>query len=270
AVLVLRAVGTEVGWGFQFQQPIFVAVVGGILVLLAENAFGLFELGVPSTGAVAAVSRARGLARSAGEGAPAVALATPCSAPFLGTAVGVALASPAPVVVLVFVALGLGLAAPFVVLTLASGARRFLPRPGAWMGRLKEILGFALLGACAWLLWIYGRQGGGGAGLVVVWLLVAFGGWLVARSRRRGLALAAAAILVGAWGYRTLAPRAADAGLSWRAYDEGAIATDVAAGRPVFVDFTADWCITCKGNERVAPATHAVRRKVAATRAALY
>lgn len=270
AVLVLRAAGTEVGWGFQFQQPIFVAVVGAILVLLAENAFGVLELGVPATGAVAAVSRARGLARSAGEGALAVVLATPCSAPFLGTAVGVALASPAPVVVLVFVALGLGLGAPFVLLTLVPGARRLVPKPGAWMGRLKEILGFALLGACAWLLWIYGRQSGGAVGLVVLWLLVAFGGWMVGRWRRSWLALAAAAVLVGGWGYLTFAPRRAATGLPWRAYDEGAIATDVAAGRPVFVDFTADWCITCKVNERVAIDTDAVKQKVAHTKAALY
>jgi thiol:disulfide interchange protein len=271
AVLVLRALGTEVGWGFQFQHPVFVAVVGAILVLLAENAFGVFEIGVAGTGAVETVSRARGLLRSVAEGGLAVVLATPCSAPFLGTAVGVALVSPAPVVILVFVALGLGLAAPFVLLTLIPAARRLVPRPGVWMERLKELLGFALLGAAAWLLWIYGRQTEDVPALLVLWLLVAFGGWLVGRMRRRWLAVALAMVLVG--GYAAYLVRPAGPGkdaLSWRAWDEAAVAADVRAGRPVLVDFTADWCLTCKVNERVALDTAAVKRKVDDAEVALY
>jgi len=269
AVLVLRALGTQVGWGFQFQHPVFVAVVGGILVLLAENAFGVFEIGVGATRAVDTVSRTRGLLRSVAEGALAVVLATPCSAPFLGTAVGFALVSPAPVVILVFVALGLGLAAPFVVLTLVPAARRRVPWPGVWMERLKEMLGFALLGAAAWLLWIYGRQTDDAPALLVLWLLVAFGGWLVGRLRRRWLAVALATALVGGYVAYLSRPAPSDA-LSWRAWDETAVAADVRAGRPVLVDFTADWCLTCKVNERVALDTEAVKKKVNDAEVALY
>src|SRR5690606_188599 len=124
-----------------------------VLVVLALGLFGLFELGLDATSLATRVDRADGLRRSVGEGVLAVLLATPCSAPFLGTAIGFAFASDAPVIVAIFSAVGVGLAAPFAVIALVPGARRLLPRPGAWMRALQQLFGFFLLGAALWLVW---------------------------------------------------------------------------------------------------------------------
>ena len=160
AVIGLRAAGHSVGWGFQFQEPLFVSLVTGLIVAMALNMFGVFELLARTDGVAKAVDGSSGLSRSAGEGVLAVLLATPCSAPFLGTAVGFALARPPLVILAVFVALGIGLALPFVVLVMLPGVARLLPRPGPWMDHAKNALGFALLGTAIWLLWVLGQLTG--------------------------------------------------------------------------------------------------------------
>ncbi len=144
------------GWGFQFQEPLFVAAVSAVLVAFALNLFGVFHVGTDGTALVEKVDSSHGLARSAGEGVLAVVLATPCSAPLLGTAVGFALAAGPATVLATFLMLGLGLALPFCLLVLVPGLSKFLPKPGAWMERGKQLLGFALLGTTVWLVWVMG------------------------------------------------------------------------------------------------------------------
>ncbi|MEM6733167.1 MAG: cytochrome c biogenesis protein CcdA, partial [Myxococcota bacterium] len=199
-VVALRAAGTTVGWGFQFQSPLFVSGIGALLVAFSLNLFGVFELSVNATGLSASADSADGLRRSFLEGVLAVLLATPCTAPLLGSAVGFALSQPPWVILLAFFTIGLGLAAPFVILVLAPGASRFLPAPGNWMVTLKQVLGFVLLGSALWLAWVVGRGYGEDAMAatlaffitvgIAVWL---FGRWQLAgpkaRWASRGLAV---------------------------------------------------------------------------------
>jgi thiol:disulfide interchange protein/DsbC/DsbD-like thiol-disulfide interchange protein len=275
AVLVVRAATDQVGWGMQFQQPAFLIAVGALLVVLAVNAFGGLEIGIGAGALTRAVDARAGLARSAGEGVLAVVLATPCSAPFLGTGIGAALVAPPAVVVVAFVAAGLGLAAPFVLLTVVPGARRILPRPGPWMLRLKQAVGFALLAAAVWLAWILGRGFGvdAFAGALAFWLAVGVAAWIIgatleAAPGRRIVFVLIAVALAAITGIVTLDTRPdtggaqARLGAGWEPWSDDAVAAHLGAGRPVLVDFTADWCLTCKVNERTVLGTDEVRAAV--------
>jgi thiol:disulfide interchange protein DsbD len=280
-VLGLREAGTQVGWGFQFQEPLFIAALCAILVLFALNLFGVFEVSVSPNELANKTHQASGMKRSFGEGVLAVILATPCSAPFLGTAVGFALASSAPTILAIFLMLGLGLAAPFVLLTMVPGAAKVLPRPGAWMNVLKEILGFALLGTVIWLFWILGQMTGS-AGIVQVLIFLsalALGAWFFGKiqyreegARKWLMTLLAAALVAGVGVYvldfertqKTSSTTAvAEGDIDWREWNEEAVQKELAAGRVVFVDFTADWCITCKVNERTIIDTDRVKKAIA-------
>lgn len=280
-VIGLRFGGTQVGWGFQFQQPHFLAALVVILVLFALNLFGVFEVTMNAQNIHDKAQASSGVKRSVWEGVLAVILATPCSAPFLGTAVGFALSSGPLTIIAVFFTLGLGLAAPMIVLTLMPGWAKLLPRPGMWMEHLKTTLGFALLGSAIWIFWLLGRQVGVdsmGAVLsfiavlgLAAWIfgLVQFNQW----SRRKVISLALAAALIGAAGYVVfpleVAPKEGRAAnksdaaggdsIDWQDWSDEAVAEALAEGRPVFVDFGADWCLTCKVNEKNAIETQAVR-----------
>ncbi len=280
AVIGLRMAGTHVGWGFQFQQPYFLAALLVILVLFALNLFGVFEVTVGSQRLHKKAGEASGLRRSAWEGVLAVVLATPCSAPFLGTAVGFALTSNAITIIAVFAMLGLGLAAPMVVLTLVPGWAKVLPRPGNWMTHLKTFLGFALVATAMWILWIFGRQTGvdamglmlmfSGTIAVAAWLygLVQFAPW----SKLKIATLTAAIVVIGAGAYLAFpidaqprqAQQSANAdGIDWQPWSEEAVDEALAQRRPVFVNFTADWCLTCQVNEENAIETDRVHQAVA-------
>ena len=279
-VIGLRVFGTEVGWGFQFQEPHFLAALLVILVLFALNLFGLFEVTVGSEGLHKTAESASGLRKSAWKGVLAVVLATPCSAPFLGTAVGFALASSAPTIIAVFAMLGLGLAAPMVVLMLAPGWARLLPRPGAWMEHLKHFLGFALVGTAIWIVWLLGRQAGVDvmgqmlmlSGVVAlaawIWGLVQFQPW----TWKKAACVVVAAGLVAATAMVVLPIDAEpparqqaqlDEEIDWQPWSEEAVDDALARGRPVFVNFTADWCLTCQVNKENAIETEPVYRAVA-------
>ncbi len=265
-VLALRAAGTQVGWGFQFQSPIFVAVISTVLVTFALNLFGVFEISVDVSAAAEIGNEAVGARRSFFEGLLAVVLATPCSAPFLGTAVGFAFASPATHIVAIFLAIGAGLAAPFVLVTLIPAWSGLIPRSGPWMLKLRAGLGFALLATQIWLFSIIGGLSGlqGVVLLSSLLLALAFGLWIFGNLQGRpsgrytaaGVAILTIAALVQLDGVLGEArPASASAALAvsgpWEPWSEKATREALATGKPVFVAFSADWCITCKVNEEL-------------------
>jgi thiol:disulfide interchange protein DsbD len=259
AVLALRAAGSEVGWGFQFQSPGFLVAISALCVAFALNLFGVFEIGFVPGGLASVGAGAQGARRSFFEGLLAVALATPCSAPFLGTAVGFAFASGGLLVAAVFLAIGLGLAAPFLLICAFPPAARWLPRSGRWMGELRGVLGFALLATVVWLVWVMGRSAGtdAAAGLLALLLVVAFVARLFGRlEQRRGLraALLAAGVALVASSPNWItaespASHAPETEIEATAWSPEAVASLREAGRPVLVVFTADWCLTCQMNE---------------------
>jgi thiol:disulfide interchange protein DsbD len=260
-VVALRWSGTAVGWGFHLQEPLFVVLVAAVVVVFAMNLLGAFEFEL-GTGALAELGAgAVGARRSFFDGLLAVVLATPCSAPFLGTAIGFAFASPAPVILAIFLAIGLGLAAPFLAIAIVPAGARLMPRAGPWMLELRRGLGFALIATALWLVWIIGRTAGIDAMTAVLFLLlaIAFASWsfgLIQRRRRASgilLVLAVTGLLVSGLGSIRLErdpqedrPAPADAPRAW---SHEALRTSLAEGRPVFAYFTADWCLTCKVNE---------------------
>ncbi len=272
-VLALRAGGSSVGWGFQFQEPLFVAAVAAVLVAFALNLFGVFNVGTDGTALVEKVDSSHGFSRSAGEGVLAVVLATPCSAPLLGTAVGFALAAGPATVLATFFMLGLGLALPFCLLVLVPGLTKLLPKPGAWMEHGKQLLGFALLGTTVWLVWVMGGLTGvdGMARLLSFLAVVGLGAWLYglaqgASGGRKAAGVAAVVAVLAVGGGLSLrfeetgpAVRKASMVAEAQPWDEAAVAAALKAGQPVFVDFTADWCLTCKFNERTVLTREEVR-----------
>lgn len=274
-VVGLKLTGNQAGWGFQFQSPYFLAGLSAVLVVFSLNLFGVFEVGIPMGSRLGGVTTPEsGLQRSFMEGLLCVLLSTPCSAPFMGTAVGFALASDAFTILLVFTMLGLGLASPFLVLTAWPAWAKWLPKPGDWLLWLKQFLGFTLLGTTLWLLWLLGVSfGADGMTRGLIFLLgLSLSAWLYGlvqyrEGTRKWVVLALAMGIAVAVSVQTLQFSPATAVEStedgWVPFDEAAIQTHVKAGRPVFVDFTADWCITCKVNERTVLATDTVRQAVA-------
>lgn len=271
-LIVLRAAGAEIGWGFQLQSPLVVGALAYLLFALGLSLSGVLTIGERWTGIGQRLAGRPGYAGSFFTGALAAVAATPCTAPFMGVAVGYALTQPAVPALLVFEALGLGLALPFLILSLVPAWRRLLPPPGGWMVRLKQALAFPLYASVAWLVWVVSRQAGPDAVAFVLagLLLIAFGAWLHWATRatrspsgRRAASLVALACVAGALALGPLMapspapPAAADpAGAPMPARAEPFTAARLAElraqGTPVFVNFTAAWCITCLVNEKVA------------------
>ncbi len=286
ALLVLRAGGEQLGWGFQLQEPRFVAVVALLLFAMALSFSGVWALGGRFVGAGQRLTEGRGARAAFFTGALAVVVASPCTAPFMGTALGWALVQPTASALAVFAALGVGLAAPMLVLGFAPALARALPRPGPWMEGFRQLLAFPLYLTVVWLLWVYGEQT---SALGMAWLLaaltaLAFALWLVGRRPamrspgfRRVAAVAAAAALAIAVDLplSASAPPPATAGATAAGDDraepwsEQRLAELRDAGRPVLVNMTAAWCITCLANERIALATDTVRQALA-TRGVVY
>jgi len=273
ALLVARAGGAAVGWGFQFQSPIFVAAMSWLLLAIGLNLSGVFEVGLGATGAGQNLAEKPGHAGSFFTGLLAVVAATPCTAPFMGAAVGAALSASPLVCLALFAALGLGLAAPYALLGLVPRLARLLPRPGAWMLRLRQALAFPMYASAAWLVWVLAQQAGDIGVLIALAgaLLVAFGAWIYGVGQQgsgprpilRGLvaasALGLAALLPQLGG--AAAPRAAatTAAAGAEPFNSARLAALRQAGKPVFVNMTAAWCITCLVNERTTLSTAAVK-----------
>ncbi|MEA2726182.1 MAG: hypothetical protein QOF70_657 [Acetobacteraceae bacterium] len=277
ALLAARAAGTAAGWGFQFSSPVFVAGMTWLLFAVGLNLSGVFQVGGGLAGAGNGLTERHGVAGSFFTGLLAVLVATPCTAPFMGVAVAAGLAAPPAVTVLVFMVMGLGLAAPYVALASIPGLARLMPRPGRWMEVLKQALAFPMYGAAAWLIWVVSQEAGpnGVLGTAVGVVLVGFAGWVFGTTQASGVqprrfgqaaavmsVLAALAVLSGISAVPVGA--SAEASANAEAFTPERLAALRAQGRPVFVNMTAAWCVTCLVNERVAIGTEQVRKAFAA------
>jgi thiol:disulfide interchange protein len=276
-LLLLRTGGAAVGWGFQLQSPIVVGLLSYLLFAMGLSLSGVADLGVGLGGIGSRLADRAGLVGAFATGVLAAVVATPCTAPFMGAALGFALIAPTPVALAVFVALGAGLAAPIVLATAVPSVARLLPRPGPWMLWFKQILAFPLYATVAWLLWVLIQEvGPASAFLALLGLVpVGFAVWIYGRTRsggtagrRLGTGLAtmglAASVIVAA----TLAPAGAppggatdvaSAGLGYENFSPDRLTRLVGEHRPVFVNLTAAWCITCLVNERTTLESRAVR-----------
>ena len=272
-LMVLRAGGESLGWGFQLQSPPVVALLALLMFALALNLSGVFEIGLSLT-RLGTAGAGGGYGDSLLTGGLAVLVAAPCTAPFMGAALGFALVQSPVLGLLVFTALGLGLALPFVVLASAPRLLRFLPRPGPWLETLKQLFAFPLYATVVWLLWVLGQQAGVNALAIVLLAMITFamGAWLWARGVRNDGTLprlTAAFLMLLAIGIsvagsrNAIAPTSATASTGngaadWQPWSVSTVRDLRATGRPVFVDFTAAWCLSCQVNERVALRTDAV------------
>ena len=281
-LLALRAAGNEIGWGYQLQSPVIVSLLALVMLVAALNMAGVFTVGPIGGRMLSVADRQSGPMQDVMNGALVVLLATPCSAPFISSAAGYALTSGAIPAFTVFTAIAVGLAWPVVVIAVAPSLRRLVPRPGAWMVTLRQFLVFPLLATAAWLTWVVGRQAGVDVmgALLAAMTIVSLSLWLFGKlghsdraSVRYGGLLLASAAFVSAVIFAVVAslnanPTAAPAGnageatgseLAWQPFSDSTLRLARQSGSPVLLDVTADWCLTCKVNERVAFASDRVR-----------
>jgi len=273
-LLALRAGGEQIGWGFQLQSPAVVAALAVLFTLIGLNLTGVFEFGSVLPSSVAAARARHPLVDSALTGVLAVAVASPCTAPFMAASLGLALTLPTHEALAIFAALGLGMAAPYLAASAWPRLARALPRPGPWMANFKVLMAFPMFATVVWLTWVLGQQTSidGAAALLGLLVAVAFAAWALGsptlgRGARRGFAAVAMVLLAAAlvwavpsWRQDALAATAGTAtgaagGTSeekdgWQAWSAERVAQAMAEGRPVFVDFTAAWCVTCQVNKR--------------------
>jgi thiol:disulfide interchange protein DsbD len=265
-VLALRAVGEQLGWGFQLQSPVVVSVLAAFFTLIALNLFGLFEFGQILPSRVASFQYKHPVMDAALSGVLAVAVASPCTAPFMGASLGLAMTLPTWQALSIFVAMGLGLAAPYLLASFMPAVARLLPHPGPWMVTLRQLLAFPMLATVVWLLWVLGQQTSLDAAMFALagLLLLAAFIWAITQHSRaaHGLAWLLAAAL--AWGAMNFAHEleapatgavesnttTSNGSAVWQPWSEAAVAQSLAQGRPVFVDFTAAWCVTCQINKK--------------------
>lgn len=270
-LLALRAGGEAVGWAFQLQSPWFVALLIYLFFVMGLSLSGVFEFGTRFMGAGSSLASASGYKGSFFTGVLATVVASPCTAPFMGAALGFALSQSWVVAMLVFAFLGLGMALPFLILSFSPALMKFMPRPGAWMNTFKEFMAFPMYATVLWLLWVLGNQTGvnGMAAVVGSCLLLAFGLWLLQKRAvvgpfwRTANALVAALMIVGvvytlqspvleARQISQLASESGDdmTGEIYEPFSSARLGELQAAGQPVFINMTAAWCITCLANEQ--------------------
>lgn len=270
-LILLRGAGSQIGWGFQLQSPGFVMLLTYLLFALGLSLSGAFTLGNTLMGVGGRLADRPGYGGAFASGALATVVATPCTAPFMGAALGYALAQPWYTGLIVFQSMGLGLAFPYLLLTFNPQLFRFLPRPGVWMVRLKELLAFPLYATVVWLVWVLSLQTGPGGILAVLTgiLLIGFAAWLwqITRAGKKRRIMGSAAVVVmllialslaavpssfQEQDNAVLAVRQSGEGPAWEPFSRKRLAELRAVGKPVFINLTAAWCMTCLANERVA------------------
>ncbi len=285
-LVAARSAGAAIGWGFQLQSPVVTALLALVMLGAALNLSGLFEIGLSVQRIGERAGGRDGAIGAALTGALAIIVATPCTAPFMAGAIGYALVQPPLAALGVFLALAIGFAAPFTAIALIPALARRMPRPGPWMAAVKRALSFPMFGAAAWLVWVLARQGGSTALALVLGCAIAFAfaAWIfgIAQQRRMtgqragglyataaGVAAMMAAALVGLPAVaRPDAPQVASVSLAPAApvqWTQPAVAALRARGKPIFVNFTASWCITCQVNDKAALSTARVKDALART-----
>jgi thiol:disulfide interchange protein len=267
-VLALRTAGEQLGWGFQLQSPIVVSGLAALFTLIALNLLGLFEFGQILPSRMASFQYKHPVMDAAFSGVLAVAVASPCTAPFMGASLGLAMTLPTWQALSIFVAMGLGLSAPYLLASFMPAVARLLPHPGPWMVTLRQLLAFPMLATVIWLLWVLGQQTSLDATMFALGGLLLLAAFIWSLKQHtpaaRGLAWLIAAVLT--WGALSFAeelkapanPPAANSATTnasstpniWQPWSESAVAQSLAQGRPVFVDFTAAWCVTCQINKK--------------------
>ena len=267
-MIALKSAGREITWAFQFTNPYFVVAMSAVVLVFALNLFGVFEITLPAAAATGLVgwSAREGYAGSFFQGVFATVLATPCTAPYLGTALGFAFAQSAVIIVLMFLAIAAGMSTPYLLLSAQPAWLRFVPRPGPWMVRVKQFMGFLLLATLLFLLWVIGIARGIDAAIwvsafllalsIACWMLGSFSTPVVPRRQRSFFVVLVLLLVLGSGfyfiGQKFTATKIAVSGLTkgdWIAFSPERLQSELAAGRTVFIDFTAAWCITCKFNE---------------------
>ncbi|MFA6916073.1 MAG: thioredoxin family protein [Parachlamydiales bacterium] len=274
-LMILQAYGRTVGWGFQLQEPLFVGILAAVMLVFGLSMFGVFEFGAffaawVGNRSAAPAEKQESMLASFSNGILATAVATPCTGPFLGSAVGYAVTLPPAESLLIFTFLGLGMAFPYLLLAAFPSMLRYLPKPGAWMDSFKEFMGFVMLGSVLWLVWVFGFQTDmvSQSMLLIGLFILSLACWIYGRwsaphrsKRTRMLSMVLALILVGFGGQCILSagktsdetPAVASAvhAGGWENFDPDRIAALQAQGVPVFVDFTAKWCLICQTNHLV-------------------
>ncbi len=259
--LALRAAGQQLGWGFQLQSPAVVAALAALFTVLGLNLAGLFEFSSFLPSSLATLESRHPVGNSFLSGMLAVAIASPCTAPFMGASLGLAIGLPAVQALAIFAAIGVGMALPYLVASLVPAVARLLPRPGPWMDVFRKLMAFPMFATVAWLVWVLGQQSGidgAGAllGLLVALAMVLWAFTLRGRARTAIAAVSIAGFALLAWAVGpTVTRAAAQAPLAanadgWQAWEPGRVDQLLASGRPVFVDFTAAWCVTCQYNKK--------------------
>ncbi|WP_082321814.1 thioredoxin family protein [Variovorax paradoxus] len=276
----LRAAGQQLGWGFQLQTPLVVAALAAMFTVIGLNFAGLFEFGAFLPNKLATLESRHPVINSFLSGVLAVAIASPCTAPFMGASLGLAVTLPTAQALLVFAALGFGMALPYLAAGWIPAVAKLLPRPGPWMATLRQFMAFPMFATVTWLLWVLGQQSGidGAASLLVLLVAMSMVIWsltLIGRSRRivGGISFVVLALLTWHAGHNITAvdvrPATVASEGSWQAWEPGRVEQILATGRPVFVDFTAAWCVTCQYNKRTTLANPAVMADLSAKNVAL-
>ncbi len=262
-MLALRAAGQQLGWGFQLQSPAVVAALTVLFTVIGLNLAGVFEFGqfVPSRAAT--LEARHPTVNSFLTGMLAVAVASPCTAPFMGASLGLAVGLPALQALAVFGAIGFGMALPYLAASWWPAVARLLPKPGMWMDTFKKFMAFPMFGTAVWLLWVLGQQTGidGAGALLALLVALALVLWALGLRGRSRLLLASVALVVGGFLAVAIGPNvikaaipsalaAAEPGARWQPWSPERVQTALGDGRPVFVDFTAAWCVTCQYNKK--------------------
>ncbi len=279
ALLILKAGGEQLGWGFQLQSPTFLIILSVFMFLLGLSMFGVFEIGTSLTTVGGAV-QSEGWFGSLMDGVIATIVATPCTAPFMGGALGFALTQPAWVSLIVFTFLGLGMAFPFALITSIPALLKYVPKPGRWMESLKQFMGFLLVATVIWLLWVLGQQTGSVVLVLVLLdlLLTSVAAWIYGRwgnlameQRTRIIAWVLALLILGVSNWYVLenyhkyeetpSVTSISGEIDWQPYSDQLLQQLLDEGKPVFVDFTAKWCLSCQANEQITFSSEEVQKK---------